>query len=114
MELKNEIVLTLKENKSDKAIISNIPLLSEVIIDGKNMDISPTNWYELTPYVHAIIIKWDSPLTKCTNMFFDNNNLLTIDFSNFDSSQINDMESMFHGCINLKSINFNNFNTSSV
>ena len=38
----------------------------------------------------------------------------SIDLSKFNSSLVNNMESMFYGCISLKSINFSNFDTSSV
>ena len=41
-------------------------------------------------------------------------NLLSIDFTNFDSSSVTNMQYMFQSCISLKSINLSNFNTSSV
>ena len=54
------------------------------------------------------------------NYFFSRNvdenmkYLISIDFSNFDSSLITNTRSMFEDCISLESINFLNFNTSSV
>jgi len=41
-------------------------------------------------------------------------NIISIDFSHFDSSLITDMNSLFKGCKSLKTIIFTNFNTSSV
>ena len=40
--------------------------------------------------------------------------LVSIDLSNFDTSSITDMRSLFYGCSSLKSINFSNINTSSL
>ena len=47
-------------------------------------------------------------------MFTDCSSLTTIDLSNFDTSSVTDMKSMFHGCSKLISINLSNFNTSKV
>ena len=41
-------------------------------------------------------------------------NIVSVDLSFFNSSLINDINSMFQGCNSLKEINFTNFNTSSV
>ena len=48
--------------------------------------------------------------------YFDENMIYLeyIDFSNFDSSSVTDMSSMFNGCDSLKSIDLSNFNTSLV
>ena len=37
-----------------------------------------------------------------------------MDFSNFDTSEVTDMGSMFSGCLSLKFLDLSNFNTSSV
>ena len=44
----------------------------------------------------------------------DLKNITEIDFSNFDTSEVNGMTEMFSGCTSLTSINFENFNTSKV
>ena len=48
--------------------------------------------------------------------FYDKNvqYLVSIDLSNFDSSLVTDMYSLFYGCISLESINLSKFNTSLV
>lgn len=54
------------------------------------------------------------------NSFFNSNEdenmkyLVSVDFSNFNSININDLAKIFFGCSSLKSINFNNFKTSKV
>ena len=54
-------------------------------------------------------------LEKFFSSVFDENMhyLESIDFTNFNSSFVNNMESMFYGCSSLESIDFTNFNTSS-
>ena len=41
-------------------------------------------------------------------------NLTSLDVSNFDTSQVTDMMSMFEGCRSLTSLNVSNFDTSKV
>ena len=52
-------------------------------------------------------------MTSCKEMFKDLNDIISIDFSNFDTSKVTEMTSMFYSCT-VKSINFYNFNTSIV
>lgn len=47
-------------------------------------------------------------------MFFGCNSLTSIDLSNFDTSNVTDMNNMFHGCKALTSLDLSNFNTSNV
>ena len=57
---------------------------------------------------------------KNLEFFFDTdfdenmNLLISIDFSNFDSSLVTNTRNLFSGCEELISINFNNFNTSLI
>ena len=58
--------------------------------------------------------------TDSSNMFFlgvyqqEIKNILELDLSNFDTSQVTDMYSMFNGMRNLTTLNLSNFNTSKV
>ena len=114
LETNNEIVLTIMGSGAYQPIMyEKAPPPSQIIIDGVNMEIKSSKNYNLNQTVHTIIIKWDSPIKTCENMFYGIN-ILTIDFSKFDSSLVTTMASMFHDCFKLKSINFNNFNTSLV
>ena len=53
-------------------------------------------------------------ITDCKNMFYNCSNIKSIDLSNFDTSEVNDMSWMFHGCVNLKTINLSKLNTEKV
>ena len=59
-------------------------------------------------------IKWNYTSENINKMFRNNDNIISIDLSNFNSSQIRDMSYLFCGCSSLKSINFDNFDTSNV
>ena len=55
-----------------------------------------------------------NPLTSLMCMFYECISLKLIDFSLFNSSNINDMNHLFYGCSSLKTVNFNSFNTKKV
>lgn len=56
----------------------------------------------------------DNSLTSTRDMFIDCTALKTLDVSNFNTTNITDMDSMFHACTNLTSLDLSNFNTSKV
>ena len=49
-----------------------------------------------------------------TGMFDTCSGLTTLDVSNFNTSNVTEMEAMFAGCSNLKSIDISNFDTRNV
>ena len=64
--------------------------------------------------IHFII-----KLSDCSSFFIKNietviNKIASVDFSKFDSSNLNAIRYMFEECKYLKSINFSNFNTSKI
>ena len=59
-------------------------------------------------------MEWDNKLTSLYKMFLQLENIIEIDFSEFDSSIVAEMSMMFEGCSNLKKIDFTNFHTSEV
>lgn len=56
----------------------------------------------------------DDSLTSTRDMFINCGALKTLDVSNFNTTNITDMDSMFHACTNLTSLDLSNFNTSKV
>ena len=69
---------------------------------------------DLTEEVNTVKLIWKSSFTSFNKMFENINSIISIDFSQFDTSKITDMSYMFYNCTQLQSINFTNFNTSSV
>ena len=83
---------------------------SELFINGNQKTVSnyATN---LRANTNDIIYKWTVTIKSCESMF-SGVNLLSIDLSKFQSSQVNSMTKMFYQCTMLTSVNFNNFDTS--
>ena len=85
----------------------------EIFIDNKKIDFT----YKYTfPKEGKYIIKYkfSKLLTRTNFMFFDCNNIISLDFSNFNSQNITNMEYMFYDCTSLQSINLSNFKTEKV
>ena len=55
-----------------------------------------------------------SRVTDMSSMFSNMFNLTSLNLSNFDTSRVTDMNSMFRNMFNLTSLNLSNFNTSKV
>ena len=115
LETKNEIIITMKGIGTYQQIISqNIDTPSEIIINGENAYIEPSFSYDLKYPINNITFIWNSPIKTCYNMFYNLENLLTVDLTNFDSSQVTDVKFFFSRCTSLKSINFKNFDTRKI
>ena len=85
----------------------------EVFINGNFQNISKYI-YHFENNLNDIKIVSKDTLFSASNMFIECDSITEINLSNFDSSQITDMESMFEGCLSLISLNLDNFNTSQV
>ena len=55
-----------------------------------------------------------STITDMSSIFNGCYNMLSVDFSNFNSSSLITMNAMFYGCESIKTIDLSNFNTSLV
>ena len=55
-----------------------------------------------------------SQVTDMQYMFYGMSSLVTLDLSNFNTSQVTDMQYMFHGMSNLTTLNLSSFDTSQV
>ena len=55
-----------------------------------------------------------SEVTDMHNMFYGMSNLTTLNVSHFDTSKVTDMSLMFHGMRDLSALNLSSFNTSQV
>ena len=77
-------------------------------IDEKNRIIGLVN------NENNITMKWNNKLTYCIRMFSGLSNMVGIDLTDFDLSQITVMNFMFENCYNLQYIKFNNNNQSNL
>ena len=58
---------------------------------------------------HKVVIYWYNPVLDCSRMFFGLSNILYADLSNFDTSQVTQMDYMFYSCTSLTSIVINSY-----
>ena len=58
---------------------------------------------------YTIKLEFNEKLTTCSFMFCDCSSIISIDFTEFDSSEVTSMSIMFNSCTQLESINFTNF-----
>ena len=97
-----------KGDKPDVIIINNkINLTKNEIRNTHNFENSGNN-------INNITLIWNNPLNSTSQMFRGCDNIIEIDFSNFDASSVTDMFCMLYYCKSLISLDFSNFNTSSV
>ena len=66
------------------------------------------------PGINTIRIIWNYTITSTKSMFAKCDKIIYIDLSNFNTTQVKNMNKMFYGCSSLKSLNFDNFDTSNV
>ena len=64
--------------------------------------------------INNITLIWNTSPSTTRGLFEYCDKIIEIDLSYFDTSQVNDMDIMFHGCSNLISLNLANINTSNV
>ena len=87
--------------------------LQDVCINGIHQD-NIHYIYNLNQSDNLIELIFDDNITDCINMFYGCKNITGIDLSNFNTSQVQYMQSMFRDCSSLTSLNLLNINTSQV
>ena len=70
--------------------------------------------FDFPYYENDVILKFDTKIKYCNSMFKDCSEIYEIDFTDFDSSLVENINNMFEDCKSLKKINFGNFQTSKV
>ena len=64
--------------------------------------------------IYNIVLKLNIQIRDCTFMFSDCNNIIDIDLSTFDTTQVTKMGGMFCGCNKLKNLDLSSFDTKNV
>ena len=124
----SEIILTIKGNNTQPILNNEIIQLSdlnvnyhnytfnetpsEILVNGKKVDIIDYYVYNLTLDENNITIKFNKTLKNCNVMFARLTNIIKIYFKKFDFSGTQ-MIGMFYGCKNLIELDLSNFNISS-
>ena len=94
--------------------INHTSLISSISVDGEIIPITTYQKFNESG-TKTVIIKFKGKIKDMTKFFFDCEKLISVDFSNFDSSELTNMNGLFLSCINLKYINWGfNFSTAKV
>ena len=103
----NQYVLNSKfSSKCNEIIINDNPGVLEENNTVSNLENDEEN---------IIVMRWDYKLNNTDSMFLKLKNLIEIDLSNFDTSELVYMNRMFLSCINLKNVIIGkNFDSSKV
>ena len=92
-----------------------LPSIDSVYIDNKRTSVVDYCYMFKELGEHEVVIRFKDKLTSCQNMFELCSQIKSVDLSNFDSSAVKDMSSMFSYCSNLQSIKgFRDFNATNV
>ena len=92
---------------------SNMNYLEEVKINEQIKNTKEYQYYfDLT--INIVELKWNENINNCGFMFWKCSDITEIDLSNFKTSQVTAMYSMFAFCSSLTSINLSNMDTSKV
>ena len=86
---------------------------SEVLVNGVKDD-SCSKTCNLEGDRNNITLKFDTQIESYYLMFSGLKNIIEIDLSNFDASNVRTMQYMFFDCSNLEKIEFGNINTPSL
>ena len=88
--------------------------ITYITIDGESFPANCCHKYGNSG-VRKVIIKFDEIFGNLYYFFALCKYLISVDFSNFDTSELTNMKGLFSGCTNLKSITWGpNFSTSKV
>ena len=116
----NSYNITLKiKGTGTKKIFSNYNFPSdsypdEVYINGDKQNGNSTHSYNLNQTDNVIGLIWYNLISNCNHMFYECSDITEIDFSNFNTSNVDNMQCMFSLCSSLTSLNLSNFETSKV
>ncbi len=112
----SSIVTMIIEGSGTKKVLGNGFTFSpnEVHINNENKALDSSNEYPLENDVNNVTLIFNQEINSCASMFYKMEDVLEIDLSKFVSNKVTNMIQMFSDCKKLKKINFSNFNTTNV
>ena len=114
--------ITLRVNKSGNIKILGInsynskefPKPNIIYINGIMQNGTFKTSYKLNETENYITLIWNKNLITTSNMFEECSDIIEINLSNFNTSEVTDMRYMFNGCTSLVSLDFTGYNTEHV
>ena len=63
---------------------------------------------------NSVELIWNKSIDNCSGMFYQCSDIIEIDLSKFNTSNVTNMNNMFYDCWKLSILNLSNFETSNV
>ena len=95
--IKNIFSRSFSNNKYPQKIYINEQIQTDI-----------TYHYNFTKAKNTVLLIWENIIYDFIEMFNKSHDIIEMDLSNFDSSEIRDMNYMFASCTSLTSINLSN------
>ena len=109
-----QYILNNKTTEINKINYNFNQIPDEILINGVRQNYTGIVVYNLKGEENIITMRFNEPLTDCNVMFYNLNNIIKIDLSKFDTSEVTTMIGMFNECTSLISLNLDGINTSLV
>ena len=90
-----------------------ISYLKRVYINGIEQDKIEYK-YNFNQTINLVELIWDDNLNNCDNMFLGCQEIIEINLSSFNTSNVTSINQMFFDCTSLTSLDLSNFDTSQV
>ena len=97
----------------ENANFTGINYLKEVFINGHQNDSIAYKYY-FDQEDNLVELIWDDNINTCQFMFYRCDDIIEVDLSKFNSTQVKYTDRMFAYCTSLTSVNLTNFKTSQV
>ena len=107
----NSITITIKGTGECSIISEDYSTLPDSITINENPG-SISRTQNLVQDTNTIVMKWNSQIATCKNMFKNVQKIIKIDLTQFDFSLVDNMESFFEGCQSLTSVDFTGVDAS--
>ena len=117
MNLGNSISITIKGKGKQKILSDNINTLPNILINNNPSEIDEDKYVKIQEdanNINNITLTFNEPLNNINGMFSNLNNIIAIDFSDFNTAEIIDMSYLFFNCTSLEYLYLNNIDTSKV
>ena len=117
LEAFSEITLTIPGNGIQKLLSDSYSstLPEEIIINGNTISNGVKEIeINLNQEKTNVTLRWTSELTTCKEMFRGLSNIIHVDLTGFDPSNIEDLSFMFDECKNIQTIKIEDFNSPNL
>ena len=110
-----KIIIKVSEPGEQEIIFGDFPYKPKVYINEEEITFDDNNKITVPDGENILTLQWENKINTCEKMFKGLYNIIEIDFSEFDTTEVNKMKCFFEDCSSLTKITFgNNFKTSQV